>query len=47
MIFWKNNSDYSYEQWIVNRLETIGASEVGVIVYGNAYTSNLNLLNKK
>lgn len=47
MIFWKNNSDYSYEQWIVNRLETIGASEVGVIVYGNAYASNLELFYSK
>lgn len=47
MVRWQNNSELTYDQWLVARLKTIGASEVGAIVYGNPYTSNLELFYEK
>jgi len=46
MVTWIENN-MSYDQWLLNRLKTIGASEVGVIVYGNQYSSNLELFYEK
>lgn len=47
MITWQDNSLITYDQWLVERLKGIGASEVGAIVYGNAYTSNLEIFYEK
>ena len=44
---WQDNSVLTYDQWLVQRLKGIGASEVGAIVYGNAYTSNLEIFYEK
>lgn len=40
-------NDKNFDQWLLNRLKAIGASEVGVIVYGNQYSSNLELFYEK
>mgnify|MGYP003477810813 CR=1 FL=1 len=47
MVTWQDNSLLTYDQWLVARLNTIGASEIGTIVYGNPYTSNLELFYEK
>lgn len=47
MITWQDNALMSYDQWLVARLNTIGASEVGTVVYGNPWTSNLELFYEK
>ena len=44
---WQDNGTLTYAEWLVARLKTIGASEVGTIVYGNPYTSNLELFYEK
>mgnify|MGYP000446903589 FL=1 len=44
---WQDNSLLTYDQWLIERLKSIGASEVGAIVYGNAYTSNLEIFYEK
>ena len=46
-VTWQNNDEISYDQWLVNRLRTIGASELGLIVYGNNFSSNLELFYEK
>jgi len=33
----------NFDQWLLNRLKAIGASEVGIIVYGNQWSSTLEL----
>lgn len=43
MVTIQENNLLTYDQWLVARLNTIGASEVGPIVYGNPYTSNLEI----
>lgn len=47
MITTQDNSLLTYDQWKVARLNTLGASEVGVVVYGNPWTSNLELFYEK
>jgi predicted phage-related endonuclease len=47
MVTWQDNGLISYDQWKLKRYETIGASEVGTIVYGSPYTSNLELFYDK
>lgn len=47
MVTWVDNSNITFDEWLVRRLNTIGASEVGTIVYGNPYTSNLELFYEK
>jgi len=47
MVTWQDNGTLTYAEWLVARLKTIGASEVGTIVYGNPYTSNLELFYEK
>jgi len=44
---WQDNGLFSYDQWLVKRNETLGASEVGTVVYGNPWTSNLELFYEK
>ena len=47
MVTWQDNGKLSYAEWLVARLKTLGASEVGTVVYGNPYTSNLELFYEK
>jgi hypothetical protein len=47
MVTWVDNGNITFDEWLVRRLNTIGASEVGTIVYGNPYTSNLELFYEK
>lgn len=47
MVTWQDNGTLTYAEWLVARLKTIGSSEVGTIVYGNPYTSNLELFYEK
>lgn len=47
MVTVQDNNLLTYDQWLVARLNTIGASEVGAIVYGNPYTSNLEIFYEK
>lgn len=44
---WQDNSLLTYDQWRVIRLESLGASEFGTVVYGNPWTSNLELFYEK
>lgn len=47
MVTWQDNSLLTYDEWLLARLKTIGASELGVIVYGNQWSSNLELFYEK
>lgn len=47
MVTWQDNGLLTYDQWKVARLKTLGASEVGTVVYGNPWTSNLELFYEK
>jgi len=47
MVRWQDNSLLTYGQWRVARLESLGASEFGAVVYGNPWTSNLELFYEK
>lgn len=46
-IRWQNNSDISYEQWLVYKNNTIGASESSVIIFGSKWSSNLEIWYQK
>jgi len=39
----QDNTKITYEEWKLLRNNSIGSSEVGAIVYGNNYTSNLEI----
>ncbi len=39
----QDNSLLTYDEWKLKRLETIGASIFGILVYGSKWTSNLEL----
>lgn len=43
MVTWQDNSLLTYDQWLIERLKTIGASAFGTIVYGSPWSSNLEL----
>lgn len=47
MVTWQDNSKITFDEWLVSRLKAIGASEVGLIVYGNSFSSNLELFYEK
>lgn len=47
MISWQDNSKLTYDEWLVARLNTIGASEVAVVVAGTKYMSSLELFYEK
>ena len=40
---WQDNSLLTYDQWLIKRLETLGASAFGTVVYGSSWSSNLEL----
>ncbi len=42
-VTWISNKDIPYEQWRINRRNSIGASEVGTIIFGSRWTSNLEI----
>ena len=46
MVTWKPISE-SYDQWLVDRLNSLGASEVSIVCFGSKYTSNLELFYNK
>lgn len=46
-VTWVDNTNISHDQWLLNRLSSIGASETGVIVYGNKWSSSLELFYNK
>lgn len=46
-IRWQNNSDITYDQWLLLRNEYIGASEASVIIFGSKYSSNLEIFYHK
>jgi predicted phage-related endonuclease len=43
MVKWVSNIGIPYEQWRINRRNSIGASEVGAILFGSKWTSNLEI----
>lgn len=47
MITYQDNTKFSYDQWKFFRKDYIGSSEVGPIVYGNQYTSNIEIFYSK
>lgn len=47
MITIQNNNDLSLDQWIANRFNSIGASEVSPICFGSRYTSNIEIYYQK
>lgn len=47
MITLQYNNDLSLEQWISNRINSIGASEVSPICFGSRYTSNIEIYYQK
>ena len=47
MVTWVDNSSLTYDQWLYNRLNSIGASEVATVVMGTKYTSSLELYYEK
>lgn len=40
---WQINTGLTYDQWLLKRLETLGASAFGTVVYGSSWSSNLEL----
>lgn len=47
MVTWQDNSILSYDQWLLARNKSIGASEVGAIVFGSKWTSNIEIFYHK
>lgn len=43
----QNNTDLTYEQWLLERNKTLGASDLGPIVYGSRWTSNIEIFYNK
>lgn len=46
-IKFQDNTKLSYDEWLLARLNSIGASEVAVIVFGSKYSSSLELFYQK
>lgn len=46
-VTWQDNTLLSYDEWLLKRNNSIGASEVGAIVLGNKFTSNLEIFYAK
>lgn len=46
-ISWQDNSLIPHAEWVYKRNNTIGASEVGAIVFGSKWTSNLEIWHNK
>lgn len=42
-IVWRSNSDLTYDQWLLLRNNSIGASDTSVIIFGSKYSSNLEI----
>lgn len=47
MVTWVSSEGMSYDQWLLNRNKTIGASEVATIVFGSKYSSSLEIFYQK
>lgn len=47
MITLQYNNDLTFDQWVSNRNNGIGASEISAICFGNQYTSNLEIFYQK
>lgn len=47
MITYRSNAGLTYEEWKFLRRESIGSSEVGAIIQGNKWTSNLEIFYQK
>ena len=47
MITYRDNSTIPYQDWVHLRINSIGASEIGAVVYGNKWTSNLEIFYEK
>lgn len=46
-VTWRDNTTISHDQWNVERLKHLGASEIGTVVYGNRFSSNLEIFYEK
>lgn len=46
-VTWQDNTLLSYDEWLLKRNNSIGASEVGAVVLGNKFTSNLEIFYNK
>lgn len=46
-VTWKSIDGLSYDQWMMERTKTLGASEAGIVVFGSSYSSNLELFHNK
>lgn len=43
----QNNADLNYDQWLLARNKTLGASEVGPVIFGSRWSSNLEIYYSK
>lgn len=46
-VTWQDNSKIDLDTWLLNRNKSIGASEVGAVVFGSKYTSSLEIFYNK
>lgn len=47
MITYVDHSGLSYDEWVFNRKDSVGSSEVGPIIIGNKWTCNLEIFYQK
>jgi len=46
-LIYQDNSLLTYDQWLANRIESLGASEIGAVVIGSKWSSNLEIFYQK
>jgi predicted phage-related endonuclease len=47
IITYQDNSAISYDEWLLNRNKTLGASELGPLIHGSRWTCNLEIFYNK